>query len=223
MRVVPIRPQNRPVFRLVRTVVQGADAAHHLIGKPQVRPAVAPRVNRTITPLQHPARVGETAFLFDMSGGWQDEHLGGDVFGGDLAVPILRPATPELGGIDHRQVAHHQPVQLAEGSPLQRPVHTRNDRVLPDDEIPPDGAVSHRRDLGHERVIAGDPGQQVEPKIVRRGGVLTKPGFQHRHQIGVVFAPPAGRRSHTFEVVRPVDVGRFGTGQIAGQQVVQNG
>ena len=83
----------------------------------------------------------------------EEEDLGLDVLGLDLAARHFRRGVPEGGGLVQPVVLHHQPLELAHRRALQLGVERRR-RVLADAEHALDLAVVHRDEHRHVRVVA---------------------------------------------------------------------
>ena len=84
-RVVPGQLAHRPVARLGRAGQPLPDQPAEVVGEPQVAAGVAGRLDRRVVPLQHPVGVGEAAGLLGVRGGREEEHLGPDLLGPQLA------------------------------------------------------------------------------------------------------------------------------------------
>jgi hypothetical protein len=66
-----------------------------VVHEPQLRAAVAARLDGLLAPLQQALRVGEGALLLDVGRRGQEEDLGGDVGRRDLAGLDLGRVAPE--------------------------------------------------------------------------------------------------------------------------------
>jgi hypothetical protein len=91
-----------------------------VVHEPQLAAAVAGRFDRLVVPLQQPLGVGEGAVLLGVGGRGQQEDLGGDLLGAQLAGLDLRPVAPEAGRFDLDQVADDQPVEAGQGLAVPR-------------------------------------------------------------------------------------------------------
>jgi hypothetical protein len=84
-RVVPGEVEHGPVARLARRREPLADQPPEVEEEPQLRAALARRLDRLLAPLKHPLGLGERAFLLDVRGGGHEEHLGLALLRHDLA------------------------------------------------------------------------------------------------------------------------------------------
>jgi hypothetical protein len=104
----------------------------------ELRARVAGRIDRLIVPLHEPMGVGVRAVLLRRGGGRQEEHLG--LAGGRRR---LRCAAPERGGLGLEEVAHDQPVELAERLTLEAGVLSADGGVLTHHEKAAHPAIAH--------------------------------------------------------------------------------
>ena len=176
-----------------------------------------------VVPLQHPLGVGEAAVLLGVRGGGQEEHLGADVLGAQLAGLDLRAVLPPGRALDQREVAHHQPVEVGHAQALHLGVGRADGRVLADQEV----ALAVARDLGHHGLVgavaAGQPRQVVEAEVVVGGRRVAPPRLEQAHQVGAQVAPEALVRPSRPRRRRrgPRATAACGIGDVAGQQVEQ--
>src|SRR5437762_10533516 len=98
--------------------------------KIQVAAAIAGRLDGLMMPLQEPLRVCEAAVLLCMCSCREEEYFSRDFLCPDLAALDLRCLAPELRGLGHRKIAHHQPVKLSQSLVFECAVHRTDDRVL---------------------------------------------------------------------------------------------
>src|SRR5262249_30342336 len=88
--------------QIVKTLIawQGAggialfEALAQLVGEPGVRTAVTRGISRLVMPLQHPLRIGKTAFEFGDLGRREEEHFGLNIRRVELAALHLRGFVP---------------------------------------------------------------------------------------------------------------------------------
>ena len=220
---VPPEVEDRPVAVAVGVRVALLHPQRQVVHEPQLRARVAGRLEGLVTPLQQALGVGERALLLDVRGGRHQEDLGGDVLGAQLARLDLRRSPPELGRLDGRQIAHHQPAQSRESPALQAGVLRAHGRVLTHHQQPVQPAVQraqHRREV---RVVAGDLRQVPKAELVLRSGGVAEPGLQQRDRVAVeVRPPPALRAAGGAEPGKALRLlVRRWHGEVAGQQVVQ--
>ena len=123
--------------RLTKPVVAGGaslEAPTEVVDEPGFAPRVARRIDRLVAPLQQALRVREAAFLLGMRGGGEEEHLGGDRIGLELAALHLWRVQPERRRLSFDHVAHDEPLEVGERAPLETRVRRADGRVLPHDE-----------------------------------------------------------------------------------------
>ncbi len=222
--VIPGEIEQRAIFRIGGCCVQLAQPAAQMIDEVQFTARIARRFDRFMMPLQQALRIGEAAFLFSVRCGREEEDFGSDVFGFDLATPMLGRVFPELRRLDHRQIAHHAPFQIAHSLALHRGMRRTHRGILTHDEVALHCTIDHVDHRGHMRVVAGEAWQVIEAPAIRLLCGIAIPGLQERHDVLLRFAPPT-RNAHFVFAVR-VEVGvllRARHGEIAGQQVEQRG
>ena len=88
--VVPGQVEHRPVGLGRGAGQPGPDPLAQVVDERQVAAGVAGRVQRLGVPLEQPLGVGEAAVLLHVRGGGQEEHLGRDLLGDQLAGGDLR-------------------------------------------------------------------------------------------------------------------------------------
>src|SRR5207248_544509 len=99
-RVVPREVEDRPVALLLRALEPLADLAPEVVVEPEVRAAVVLRLDGLEVPLEEPLRVRERAVLLDVRRGRQEEDLGRDLLGLQLARLDLGAVVPEGRRLD---------------------------------------------------------------------------------------------------------------------------
>ena len=155
-----------------------------------------------------------------MRGGRQEEDLRADVLGDQLAGLDLRSVLPERRGLDHLQVAHHEPVEVGHAEPLHLAVGRADGWVLPHQEVALAPALDLRLDRRVRRVVTGQPRQVVEAEVVVGGGGVAEVGLEDAHGVGPHVAPEArlalvGRHPLVQRLVH----GRLRHRDVAGQDV----
>ncbi len=163
-----------------------------MVDEPEVAAAVAVRRHRFVMPLQHPVGVGEAAGLLGVRRGREEEDLGSDVRGCQLAGLDLRAVLPPRRRLDQVEVADHEPVQLGHPQALHPRVGRADGRVLPKEEVAHAPAVHLVHDGLVGGVVAGDPREVVEPVVVLGGGRGTPVGLEQAHRVGPHVRPEAG-------------------------------
>ncbi len=161
--------------------------------EPQVAAGVARRIERLAVPLEQPLRVGEAALLLGVVGGGEEEDLGTDVLGPHLAGLDLRSVLPERRALDHREVAHHQPVEIRQAGPLHAGVGRAHRGVLADQEVATPALVDLPFDGVRRIVRAGQARQVVEAEVVLGRGRVAPPRLEHAHRVRAHVAPEALR------------------------------
>ena len=102
-------------------------------------------------------------------GGGQEEDLGGDRLGLQVAGMDLGAVLPERGGLGLVEILDDQPVELRQRLPLIAGVLAADGGVLAHREEPFDLALGHRDHHRHVRMVADDLGQPVVPPVVLLG------------------------------------------------------
>ena len=169
-----------------------------------------------------------------MRGGGEEEHLGGDRIGFELAALHLWRVQPERRRLGFDHVAHDQPLEVGERAPLETRVRRADGRVLPHDEqslepirpsIVPVGlmTVRHVEPVAEVRMIAADARQPGEAELVLRRCPVAVPRLEQRDRVLVEVRPPASRRTMRGEVSveRRIGDAERRHGEIARQQIVE--
>ena len=104
--------------------------------------------------------------LLGVRGGREEEHLGRDVLGAQLAGLDLRAVLPPRRALDQREVAHDEPVELRHPQPLHARVRRADGRVLAEQEVALAVPVELRHDGVVGAVAAGQARQVVEAEVV---------------------------------------------------------
>ena len=101
-----------------------------MVDEPGFAARVAGRIDGLVAPLQQALRVREAAVLLGVSGRGEEEDLGGDRSGPELAALDFRRIQPERRrlGLDH--VTHDQPLEVGERAAFEPRVRRADGRVL---------------------------------------------------------------------------------------------
>ena len=145
-----------------------------------------------MVPLEQTLGIGEAPILLGVRGRREEEDLGADVLGAELARLYLGAVQPPRGALDHGQVAHDQPVQVRHPEPLHLAVGGPDSRVLPGQEVALHAAVELALDGLVGAVIPGDARQVVEAELVLRRRRLPPPRLEQTDEIGPHVPPLAG-------------------------------
>ena len=191
-RVVPGQVEQRPVHLVGGVAQLLADPVAQLDVELQLAGGVARRVDRLVAPLQHPLGLGERAGLLGVRGGGQEEDLGPDLLGDQLAGLDLRAVLPERRRLDHLQVADDEPVEVGQAEPLHLAVGRADRGVLPHQEVALAAPLDLRLHGRVRRVVTGQPRQVVEAEVVLGGGGVAPVRLQQAHGVRPDVAPEAG-------------------------------
>ena len=223
--VIPCEFLQGPVPLVLRVGQPGPQSLTQLEEELQLALAVPRRTDGLVTPLQQPLGLGEGPGFFHVVGRGEEEHLGVDVLGPQLARGDLRTVLPPRGGFNEVEVPHHQPLQVGHTQPLQPPVGRANRRVLAQHEVTLDLVLEHCHHGLVGAVGAVEPGHVVVgPAVVLPGGI-PPPGLEQTHGVRVGLRPEALLlldRDGVHVLVKGLLVHR-GHGQVARQQVEQGG
>jgi hypothetical protein len=152
-------------------------------------------------PLQQPLGVGEGAVLLDVSGGREEEHLGADVLGAQLAGLELG-ASYQNDALSISTTSRTTSQSSSASARRCRPGVGRADRrVLAVQEEAADLALEHVERRLVRGVVAADAGQAVEAEPVVRGGRVAEPRLHQADEVGAHVAPVAGGRRVLPDVV----------------------
>src|SRR5699024_2630875 len=110
------------------------DAAQVVV-EPQFAAGVPGRLHGLVAPLEHALGVGEGALLLHVVGGREVEDLGADLLRAHHAGLDLGARLPEIGALDHHEVADDQPVQVRQAGALHAAVGRAHGRVLAHEEV----------------------------------------------------------------------------------------
>ena len=197
---VPEQVLEALVARLGAVGIELLEAQRQLVGEPGVGAAVARRVGGLLVPLDPALGVGEAAVHLGHLGRREQEDLGLDGGGGNLAALDLGRAVPERRRLGLEVVLDHQPVELAHGLALEPPVDGRG-RVLAHSEHALDLAVAHANHHRHVRVVAVNLGVPVVAEVVVLGGRVAVHGLEVADQELGHVGPVARRQRLGLEVV----------------------
>ena len=162
-----------------------------MVDEPGFAPRVTRRIDGLVAPLQQALRVREAAVLLGVRGGGEEEHLGRNLVGSELAALHLGRIQPEGRRLGFDHVAHDQPLEVGERAPLEPRVGRADGRVLPHHEQPVEPirpsivrirrtTVRHVEPVAEVRMIAADARQPAEAEVVLRGRLIAVPGLEQR-------------------------------------------
>ena len=221
-RIVPAQRLDQRVSLLDRVLELLLDHPAEVEVEPEIRAAIVLRLRRLVVPLQQALRIRERAVLLGVRSSGQEEDLGRDLLGLELARLDLRAVVPERRGLDLDQIAHDEPVELREAEPVRLRVRVADGGVLAREDVPLHLAVEHLQRRPVRRVVVVDPRQLLEEPVVLLVRVIAEVRLHQAHPVRLEVSPEAGRRDVRLHEVLEVAVG-LGVGhrQIPREDVVE--
>src|SRR6266508_1319537 len=224
-RILPAQVFDRLVFRVIAVGIERLQASAKVIEEPEVRTALAWRVDHPVVPLNEPMSVGEGTLLLTCQRGWHQEDLRLDLVRPDFATLNLRRPVPVRGRLVLEALTDHHPVEVWQPFADEGAVVAPHDRVLAYQQQAANQAVPTGQHHPELRVVADYLRQPLVTPLVVRAGPLTVPRAQQADGVLREVGPPASRDLLGLEVVLESPMRSLGARlrQVARQQVVQSG
>ena len=135
-----------------------------VVHEPGLAARIPRRIDRLLVPLEQALRVREASVLLGVAGRRQQEYLGADLLGPQLAALDFRRVVPEGGRLHFDHVADDQPFELGQRLALQPRIRPGDGGILSHDEEAFDLAVHHVEPVALMRVVAVTRGSHPNPQ-----------------------------------------------------------
>jgi len=162
---------------------------------------IARRINGLLAILDKPLRIREAAFFLHVSGSGKEEDFGGHILRLQLTTFDLLGVIPERRCFGFDEVANHEPLELAEGLPLQPTIGCSDCRILTHDEHAFHLAVLHVEPIAQSGMVSSDARQPTESEIVFLRRFFAVPGLQQTDDVLIEVAPPSRAARMTLDVL----------------------